>query len=234
VPEQQHDLDDLFLLVAHGVDFLTDKENSKWEEEGGYEFHPWNRPQSSFAVRQAAKAAAASNKKNTLPAEFTEQPSAEVANESSEDLETASAAIAMSLLSSSDENKPMSPPLTPQTSTEQQEEEQNQESLAKRVLGSEKSSVAAQPVVENQALDDDVSVLFFFFYFWYFMFIVLIIIIILGITTYCCISYCVFLKFMHKYKIKPNKKEKKRKSPFVNDCSFTSSGMFINKNIYIY
>jgi hypothetical protein len=167
VPEQQHDLDDLFLLVAHGVDFLTDKENSKWEEEGGYEFHPWNRPQSSFTVRQAAKAAAAAaNKKNTLPAEFTEQPSAEVANESSEDLETASAAIAMSLLSSSDENKPMSPPLTPQTSTEQQEEEQNQESLAKRVLGSEKPSVAAQPVVENQALDDDVSVLFLFLVFY--------------------------------------------------------------------
>lgn len=46
------DLDDLFLLVAHGVDFLTTRENTKWEEEGGYEFHPWNRPQSSFAIRQ--------------------------------------------------------------------------------------------------------------------------------------------------------------------------------------
>ncbi|KAI8884715.1 hypothetical protein K501DRAFT_312534 [Backusella circina FSU 941] len=155
VPEQQHDLDDLFLLVAHGVDFLTDKENSKWEEEGGYEFHPWNRPQSSFAVRQAAKAAAAANKKNTLPVEFTEQLSVEATNENNEDIETTSAAIAMSLLSSSDENKPMSPPLTPQTSNEQQEEGQSQESLAKRVLGSEKPSVAAQPVVENQTLDDD-------------------------------------------------------------------------------
>lgn len=50
--QQQQDFDDLYLLVAHGVDFLKTKENTKWEEEGGYEFHPWNRPQSSFAVRQ--------------------------------------------------------------------------------------------------------------------------------------------------------------------------------------
>jgi hypothetical protein len=31
------------------------RENTKWEEEGGYEFHPWNRPQSSFAVKEQSK-----------------------------------------------------------------------------------------------------------------------------------------------------------------------------------
>ncbi|KAI9253560.1 hypothetical protein BY458DRAFT_581700 [Sporodiniella umbellata] len=49
------ELDDLYLLVAHGVDFLQTREDSRWEEGGGYEFHPWNRPQSSFAVRSAHK-----------------------------------------------------------------------------------------------------------------------------------------------------------------------------------
>ncbi|KAI8355078.1 hypothetical protein EDC96DRAFT_609733 [Choanephora cucurbitarum] len=55
-PMPHTDLDDLFLLVAHGIDFLTSKENTQWEEEGGYEFHPWNRPESSFAkVRKQEK-----------------------------------------------------------------------------------------------------------------------------------------------------------------------------------
>ncbi|KAI8890962.1 hypothetical protein K501DRAFT_265465 [Backusella circina FSU 941] len=64
----EQDLDDLFLLVAHGVDFLTTKENTKWEEEGGYEFHPWNRPQSSFAVRYNNKV----KKPTHVPAELTQ------------------------------------------------------------------------------------------------------------------------------------------------------------------
>ncbi|KAI9245778.1 hypothetical protein BY458DRAFT_560719 [Sporodiniella umbellata] len=54
-PVDPSHMDDLYLLVAHGVDFLTARENTQWEQEGGYEFHPWNRPQSSFAVRPKDK-----------------------------------------------------------------------------------------------------------------------------------------------------------------------------------
>ncbi|CAO3702442.1 unnamed protein product [Rhizopus stolonifer] len=54
-PVESHGLDDLYLLVAHGVDFLKTREDTQWEEEGGYEFHPWNRAQSSFAVRPKDK-----------------------------------------------------------------------------------------------------------------------------------------------------------------------------------
>ncbi|KAI9476250.1 MAG: hypothetical protein EXX96DRAFT_486721 [Benjaminiella poitrasii] len=52
VGNNTNDVDDLYILVAHGVDFLTAREKTKWEEDGGgYDFHPWNRPQSSFAIR---------------------------------------------------------------------------------------------------------------------------------------------------------------------------------------
>ncbi|CEP06957.1 hypothetical protein [Parasitella parasitica] len=121
------DIDDLFLLVAHGVDFLTSRENSKWEEEGGYEFHPWNRPQSSFAVRQQQR----SKSVPTIPSEHINQVSSSAdatANNSSTDVaDNTSAALAMAralLLAPTasegqqqqqqqQQNKPISPPLTP-------------------------------------------------------------------------------------------------------------------------
>ncbi|KAG0180133.1 hypothetical protein DFQ28_004974 [Apophysomyces sp. BC1034] len=34
---------DLALLITQGVNFLESRESSKWEDEGGYQFHPWNR-----------------------------------------------------------------------------------------------------------------------------------------------------------------------------------------------
>ncbi|EPB84815.1 hypothetical protein HMPREF1544_08458 [Mucor circinelloides 1006PhL] len=133
------DLDDLFLLVAHGVDFLTSRENTKWEEEGGYDFHPWNRPQSSFAVRQREQQQR--NKEvPPLPVDYTSlrNQSHDGSNVSVSDLsannngnhegasDNTSAALAMarSLLLSptaseeqqqqqQQQNKPISPPLTP-------------------------------------------------------------------------------------------------------------------------
>lgn len=99
---QQEDLDDLYLLVAHGVDFLKTRENTKWEEEGGYEFHPWNRPQSSFAVRPKDKSAKTHQSSKSL------------------------------------DQKPLSPPLTPNPQQfYQQTDEQQKElamSMAKRIL----------------------------------------------------------------------------------------------------
>ncbi|KAI8333170.1 hypothetical protein BC941DRAFT_516549 [Chlamydoabsidia padenii] len=46
-PPQQDDFDsDLFFLVTQGVDYLKTRECTKWEdEENGYRYHPWNRPQ---------------------------------------------------------------------------------------------------------------------------------------------------------------------------------------------
>ncbi|KAG0798769.1 hypothetical protein G6F22_003893 [Rhizopus arrhizus] len=98
---QQEDLDDLYLLVAHGVDFLKTRENTKWEEEGGYEFHPWNRPQSSFAVRPKDKTVKTHQSSKSL------------------------------------DQKPLSPPLTPNPQLYQQTDEQQKElamSMAKRIL----------------------------------------------------------------------------------------------------
>ncbi|KAI8140823.1 hypothetical protein BJV82DRAFT_715401 [Fennellomyces sp. T-0311] len=53
--EPAPDMDDLYLLVTRGVDFLQSRESSKWDDEGGYEFHPWNRPDGSFAVRKKSQ-----------------------------------------------------------------------------------------------------------------------------------------------------------------------------------
>ncbi|KAF1807075.1 hypothetical protein FB192DRAFT_1353702 [Mucor lusitanicus] len=131
------DLDDLFLLVAHGVDFLTTRENTKWEEEGGYDFHPWNRPQSSFAVRQQEQQQQRNKDVPPLPVDYTSQrnQSHDGANgpmsgssasingnhETAADNTSAALAMARSLLLSptaseeqqQQQNKPISPPLTP-------------------------------------------------------------------------------------------------------------------------
>lgn len=72
---------DLLLLVTCGVDYLKSRETGKWEDEGGYEFHPWNRPEGSFAVRkrqeeEAAKAKAEAKAAAALEAEeATNNPS---------------------------------------------------------------------------------------------------------------------------------------------------------------
>ncbi|KAK4517835.1 bud emergence protein 1 [Mucor velutinosus] len=136
------DLDDLFLLVAHGVDFLTIRENTKWEEEGGYDFHPWNRPQSSFAVRQQEQQQQQRNKDvPPLPVDYTSQrnqsqdgsngsisgssASMNGNHETAADNTSAALTMARSLLLSpaaseeqqqqqqQKQNKPISPPLTP-------------------------------------------------------------------------------------------------------------------------
>lgn len=46
--EQVHtpELGDLSYLITNGIGFLENKESSKWEDDGGYQFHPWNRPKS--------------------------------------------------------------------------------------------------------------------------------------------------------------------------------------------
>lgn len=123
------DLDDLFLLVAHGVDFLTTRENTKWEEEGGYEFHPWNRPQSSFSVRQQQQQQKNSDNSNHKASPMLqdnhqydqralEQNVSISAEEIDVEAENTEAALDMArslLLSSStsEASNPMSPPLTP-------------------------------------------------------------------------------------------------------------------------
>ncbi|KAF7725608.1 hypothetical protein EC973_009486 [Apophysomyces ossiformis] len=42
---------DLALLITQGVNFLESRESSKWDDEGGYQFHPWNRDQKKKAVQ---------------------------------------------------------------------------------------------------------------------------------------------------------------------------------------
>lgn len=46
-PMHHPELGDLSYLIQNGIGFLETKESSKWEDDGGYEFHPWNRPKSS-------------------------------------------------------------------------------------------------------------------------------------------------------------------------------------------
>ncbi|GAN00608.1 hypothetical protein MAM1_0001d00030 [Mucor ambiguus] len=145
------DLDDLFLLVAHGVDFLTTRENTKWEEEGGYDFHPWNRPQSSFAVRQQEQQQQRNKDVPPLPVDYTSQrnqshdgangsmsgSSASIngSHETAADNTSAALAMARSLLlsptaSEEQQSKPVSPPLTPlpqQPSQENPQEEHVQQ-----------------------------------------------------------------------------------------------------------
>ncbi|CAO3656695.1 unnamed protein product [Mucor hiemalis] len=181
----KEDLDDLFLLVAHGVDFLTSRENTKWEEEGGYEFHPWNRPQSSFAVQQKEQRhnkdippLPVNNENNVNSGDVPEEE--DVEGQSSNTSGSTSAALAMArslLLSSSapntpeeqdqqlEQNKPISPPLTPlpqQQQEEQQQQQQSQEahlSLAKRILSGKNEvpvvSASVQPQ-SQQSVDDEV------------------------------------------------------------------------------
>ncbi|KAI8996936.1 hypothetical protein BDB01DRAFT_830573 [Pilobolus umbonatus] len=164
------DLDDLFLLVAHGVDFLTNRENTKWEEEGGYEFHPWNRPQSSFAVQSKDKKKAI---KEISDPTILEKGATETDAENTNEDNNTSAAMAMarSLLSSSDEedNKQVSPPMTPipQHIKEDKEVEEAVEvahessvAIAKRILGAktEPTPVIQEeiyPVIEHSTVDDE-------------------------------------------------------------------------------
>lgn len=56
-------MDDLYLLVTRGVDYLQSRESSKWDDDGGYDFHPWNRPDGSFAVRKKKQDAAAASER---------------------------------------------------------------------------------------------------------------------------------------------------------------------------
>ncbi|KAI9255765.1 hypothetical protein BDA99DRAFT_517551 [Phascolomyces articulosus] len=74
------EIDDLFLLVTRGVDYLQSRESSKWEDEGGYEFHPWNRPDGSFAVRKKSQ--------TSLLAEETTSDQSATSNETSTDDQT--------------------------------------------------------------------------------------------------------------------------------------------------
>lgn len=41
------ELGELSYLITNGIGFLETKEGSKWDDDGGYEFHPWNRSKSS-------------------------------------------------------------------------------------------------------------------------------------------------------------------------------------------
>lgn len=177
------DLDDLFLLVAHGVDFLTTRENTKWEEEGGYEFHPWNRPQSSFAVRQQVQRSkkempplpistmTSTSNNNTNNNNNNNTTTTTTTNDNDENDENTSAALAMArslLLTPSintnednEESKPISPPLTPLPQQAAIAEE-SPLSMAKRILGAkhEIPVVAITPSVQlqpQQSVDDEVS-----------------------------------------------------------------------------
>jgi hypothetical protein len=145
----EQDLDDLFLLVAHGVDFLTTKENTKWEEEGGYQFHPWNRPQSSFAVRNNNKV----KNPTQVPAELTQ--TAKIPETETEDI------VEEELEEMVDqEEKEEAEEIIPE-----EESVTSQESLvsvAKRILGAKTEPQTKQQSFnsasnEHQSVDEDVS-----------------------------------------------------------------------------
>lgn len=51
-------MDDLYLLVTRGIDYLQSRESTNWDDDGGYDFHPWNRPDGSFSIRKKKQAAA--------------------------------------------------------------------------------------------------------------------------------------------------------------------------------
>ncbi|KAI9027245.1 hypothetical protein CLU79DRAFT_833169 [Phycomyces nitens] len=120
-------LDDLFLLVAHGVDFLQTRENSQWEDEGGYEYHPWNRSEGSFAVRSNKK-----NPKPTILKDNTEIAPLSVEKEEEEILpstillaDESEALVAEGVTTESvpaEEDKPLSPPPTPLPRQQKQDE----------------------------------------------------------------------------------------------------------------
>lgn len=42
-PVHNPELGELSYLITNGIGFLETKESSKWEDDGGYEFHPWNK-----------------------------------------------------------------------------------------------------------------------------------------------------------------------------------------------
>jgi hypothetical protein len=145
----EQDLDDLFLLVAHGVDFLTTKENTKWEEEGGYQFHPWNRPQSSFAVRHNNKV----KKPTQVPAELTQ--TAKIPETETEDIveEELEEMVEQEEEEEAEEIVPEEESVTSQESLV---------SVAKRILGAKTEPQTTQQSFnsasnEHQSVDDDVS-----------------------------------------------------------------------------
>ncbi|KAF7732529.1 hypothetical protein EC973_003276 [Apophysomyces ossiformis] len=111
--EAPAEMDDLYLLVAHGVDFLKSRESSKWEEEGGYQFHPWNRPEGSFAVRKKQEAPA-NNKADGSTA--SEQQRAE------RRIQDGLAALLSPPIADTIADTPISPPLTPVSRQQTQEE----------------------------------------------------------------------------------------------------------------
>lgn len=141
------EVDDLFLLVAHGVEFLTSRENSQWEEYGGYEFHPWNRPQGSFSVVRHKQR----NKETlALPQQLT-------SNESRPKIETSSQVQDVAEIEEEEEEeKETTPPSTPQ------QEEESPSALAKRILGAKPEVQVplnqSQPQ-QHQSVDDEVRII---------------------------------------------------------------------------
>ncbi|KAI8381597.1 uncharacterized protein BYT42DRAFT_514100 [Radiomyces spectabilis] len=109
---QQHQgFDDLFLLVTQGVDYLKSRESSKWDdEEGGYRYHPWNRPESSFAASSGGRSRSLDvGTPSSLPLEHNA-----LLDYGNEKHEIPSDIAEVSNLSASlTEEKPLSPPLTP-------------------------------------------------------------------------------------------------------------------------
>lgn len=76
--QQQDDFDsDLFFLVTQGVDYLKTRECTKWEdEENGYRYHPWNRPQplNSTAVTTKQPSSSSSSSLPPLPPSLPVEP----------------------------------------------------------------------------------------------------------------------------------------------------------------
>ncbi|KAG2173794.1 hypothetical protein INT43_005214 [Umbelopsis isabellina] len=48
-PVHNPELGELSYLITNGIGFLETKESSKWEDDGGYEFHPWNKSKATTA-----------------------------------------------------------------------------------------------------------------------------------------------------------------------------------------
>lgn len=156
------EVDDLFLLVAHGVEFLTSRENSQWEEYGGYDFHPWNRPHGSFSVvRQQQRNKTTQHQQ--LPLQSSHETT-EVVNPSNDSQqqqlleEDKDVATVETKLEQVEQEA-----ATPQQEIITQKEEESPSALAKRILGAKPEAVKTPSLTQTQpqqhpSVDDEVII----------------------------------------------------------------------------
>lgn len=134
-PVVSNDMDDIYLLVTRGVDYLQSRESTKWDDEGGYDFHPWNRPDGSFAVRKKSIST------EQVPADKTSEPA-----ESKEEQEVVEA-----------EKKQEEETVKEQDNQEQQAPKRSNSSKRSSTSSSSTSRpIVQQPPTQTESLMDEV------------------------------------------------------------------------------